>query len=88
MAVRGRRMLVAVFAMLVRRSCVVLGLLVIAMGVVMRRLEMMVSGGIVMSGRLVMMLVCRMLVRHVAFLLIGRQRDAARAAMILASRAT
>lgn len=57
-------MLVAVLAMLVGGGGVVLGLVVLAMRMMMRRLKMMVSRGMMMSGRLVMMLVGRMLLRH------------------------
>ena len=63
-AVRRRRVLVAVFTVLVGGRRVVLGLVVLALRVVMGRLKVMMSSGVVVSGRLVMMLVGRMFLRH------------------------
>jgi hypothetical protein len=49
------------FAVLHRRGGVLLGLFMLAHGVVMRGLMVVVGGGVMMGGRLMMMLVRRML---------------------------
>ena len=51
MGVGGRRMLVGKLAMFVSRSCVLLGFFVLAERMVMLGLNMVVRGGMVMSGR-------------------------------------
>lgn len=56
-----RRMLVSLFAMLVSRSRVMLGVLVLSARVVMLSLMMMMCGSVVMSGGVVMMLLRGML---------------------------
>jgi hypothetical protein len=54
---------VGVFAVFVSRRGVLLGLIVLAMGMMMGRLEVMVRGGVVTRGRLVVVLDRRVLVR-------------------------
>jgi hypothetical protein len=54
-------MFVSEFAMLLSRSCVLLGFVVLAERVVMLGLVMMMRGGVVVSGRQVMVLRHRML---------------------------
>jgi hypothetical protein len=70
MRVRCRRVLVRLFAMLMSRRCVMLGVLVLAARVVMLGLMMMMRGSVVMSGSVVMMLLRGMLWRlgHLRFL--------------------
>jgi hypothetical protein len=53
---RGRRVLVRLFAVLVSRGRVRLGLFMLARLVVMSGLMMMVGGGVMMRGGVVMML--------------------------------
>jgi hypothetical protein len=62
-------MLVSKLAMLMRRSCVLLGFVVLAECVVMPGLVMMMRRGVVVSGRLMMMLT-RWMLRHLNFLLL------------------
>jgi hypothetical protein len=59
--VRCRRMFVSLFAMLVGRSRVMLGVLVLPARVMMLGLMMMMRGSVVMSGSVVMMLLGGML---------------------------
>jgi hypothetical protein len=61
MTVGSRRMLLGGCAMLVSRGGVFLGIFVLADLVMMGRLMMMMRGGVVVSGRLVVMLTRRML---------------------------
>jgi len=61
-------MLVSMTGMLMRRSRVVLGFVVLTPRVVMRCLKVMVGRGEVVRGGLVMMLVCRMLLSHLSAL--------------------
>ncbi len=56
-----RGMFVSKLAMLMSRSCMLLGFIVLAECVVMLRLMMMMRRGVVVSGRLVMMIVSWML---------------------------
>jgi len=56
MSVGGRALLVSVLAVFVRRGRVMLGVLMLAARVVMLRLVMVMRGGVVVRGRLVMML--------------------------------
>src|SRR5260370_17477118 len=72
MRVGRRSMFVSELAMFVSRSCVLLGFFVFAESVVMLGLMMMMRGGVVVSGRLVMMLTGWMLrwLRHVNVLLV------------------
>jgi hypothetical protein len=51
MSVGSRGMFVRKLAMLVSRSCVLLGIFVLAERVVMLGLMMMMGGGVVVSGR-------------------------------------
>ncbi len=61
MTVGSRAMFVSELAMFESRGCVFLRLFVLAKIVVMGRLMVMMRGGVVVSGRLVMMLTRRML---------------------------
>jgi hypothetical protein len=61
MTVGCRGVLVTGLAMFVSRSCVLLGVFVLAEIVMMRRLMVMMCGGVVVSGRLMVMLASRML---------------------------
>jgi hypothetical protein len=61
MFVGGRGVFVGSLAMFLRGACVLLGFFVLTQGVVMLRLMMMMRSGVVVSGRLVMMLASRML---------------------------
>jgi hypothetical protein len=62
-------MFVSKLAMLMSRSCVVLGFIVLAECVVMFGLMMMMGRRVVVSGRLMMMLT-RWMLRHLNFLLL------------------
>jgi hypothetical protein len=61
MTVGSRGMFVGKFAMFESRSCVLLRLLVLAVFVMMGRLMVMMRGSVVVSGRLMVMLMRRML---------------------------
>jgi hypothetical protein len=61
MAVGCRGVFVTGLAMFVSCSCVLLGVFVLAEIVMMRRLMVMMCGGVVVSGRLMVMLASRML---------------------------
>jgi hypothetical protein len=61
MTVSSGGMFVSELAMFVSRGCVLLRLFVLAKIVVMGRLMMMMRGGVMVSGRQVMMLTRRML---------------------------
>lgn len=61
MTVGGRGVFVAGLAMFESRGCVLLGVFVLAKIVMMRRLMVMMRGGVVVSGRLMVMLASRML---------------------------
>jgi hypothetical protein len=61
LSVGGRGMFVSELAMLVSRSCVLLGIFVLAERVVMLGLVMMMRRGVVVSGRQMMMLMRWML---------------------------
>jgi hypothetical protein len=63
-------MFVSKFRMLMSRSCVLLGFVVLAESVVMLGLMMMMRRGVVVSGRLMMMLT-RWMLRHLNFLLLN-----------------
>jgi hypothetical protein len=54
-------MFVSELAMFMSRRCVLLGFFVLTQGVMMLGLMMMMSGGVMVSGRQVMMLTRRML---------------------------
>ena len=68
-SVRSRAMFVSKLAMLMSRSCVLLGFVVLAECVVMLGLMMMMRRGVVVSSRLMMMLT-RWMLRHLNFLLL------------------
>jgi hypothetical protein len=72
-SVGSRGMFVSKLAMLMSRSCVVLGFVVLAECVVMLGLMMMMRRGVVVSGRLMMMLTRWMLRRlcHLNFLVLN-----------------
>ena len=61
LAVRGRRVLVALFALFLSRGRVLFRLFVLAHIVMMRCLMVMMRGGVVVSGSLMVMLARRML---------------------------
>ena len=61
MTVGCRGEFVTGLAMFVSRGCVLLGVFVLAEIVMMRRLMVMMCGGVVVSGRLMVMLASRML---------------------------
>ncbi len=61
MAVGGRGMFVGLLTMFVSRGCVLLALYVLAEIVMVGRLMVMMRGGVVVRGRLVVRLACRML---------------------------
>ena len=61
MTVGCRGEFVTGLAMFVSRGCVLLGVFVLAEIVMMRRLMVMMCGGVVVSGRLMVMLTSRML---------------------------
>jgi hypothetical protein len=63
-------MFVSKLAMLMSRSCVVLGFVVLAACMVMFGLMMMMGRRVVVSGRLMMMLT-RWMLRHLNFLLLN-----------------
>ena len=63
MSMSGCGVLVSEFAMLVSRGCMLLGVFVLTDIVMMRRLVVMMRGGVMVSGRLVVMLTRRMLRR-------------------------
>ena len=67
MTVGSLGVFVAAPAMLVRRSCVLLGVFVLANIVKMRRLQVMMSRSLMMGGRLQVMLTRRMLSRFCHF---------------------
>ena len=69
-SVGSRGMFVSKFRMLMSRSCVLLGFVVLAESVVMLGLMMMMRRGVVVSGRLMMMLT-RWMLRHLNFLLLN-----------------
>jgi hypothetical protein len=61
MTVGCRSVFVTGLAMFVSRGCVLLGVFVLAEIVMMRRLMVMMCSGVVVSGRLMVMLASRML---------------------------
>jgi hypothetical protein len=63
-------MFVSKFRVLMSRGCVLLGFVVLAESVVMLGLMMMMRRGVVVSGRLMMMLT-RWMLRHLNFLLLN-----------------
>jgi hypothetical protein len=60
MTVGSRGMFVGLLAMFMSRGCVLLGIFVLALIVMMGRLMVMMRGGLMVSGRLVVMLTRRM----------------------------
>jgi hypothetical protein len=67
MFVSGRRMFMALLAVLMRDSSVFLGLFVLALIMVMGGLMVVVGGGVMVGGSLMVMLARRML-SHLCFL--------------------